>query len=220
MTPEKLDFDLESLVTFLIARGNKASDAARKKLAKATAATLTKRGRSFDITDADRREMLYFRQASVLAAAVEELKTWLDRLYHPNPPDYRRHVLFEFAASIAVLARRCIDDDLADQILNREQKRLGAAHARTAGISAKVQPRNKRILELAKEIRLMSVVPLDEWQVTVKVLEDKRLTESEEWKAKPMKGKDGGRGGIYAIVKKNWAQLSPLLPPPKRASRR
>ena len=167
--------------------------------------------------------MLYFTQAGVLAATVEELKTWLcplDRLHHPNPPDYRRHVLYEFAASIAVLARRCIDDDVADELLNREQKRLGAAHARTTGISAKVQPRNKLILELAKEIRFMSAVPLDEWQVTVKVLEDKRLTESKEWKAKPMKGKDGGRGGIYAIVKKNWPQLSPLLPPPKRTSRR
>jgi hypothetical protein len=220
MTQEKLDFDLESLVTFLIAGGNKASDAARKKLAKASAATLAKRGRSFDITDADRREMMYFRQAGVLAATVEELKTWLDRLYHPNPLDYRRHVLFEFAASIAALARRCIDDDVADELLNREQKRLGAAHARTTGISAKVQPRNDLIIKLAKEIRLMSTVPLDKWQVAVKVLEDKRLTESKEWKAKPMKGKDNGRGGVYAIVKKNWSQLSPSLPPPKRTSRR
>jgi hypothetical protein len=63
---------------------------------------------------------------------VEELKTWLgllDRLHHPKTLDYRRHVLFAIMASTAVLARRCIDDDVADQLLIRERDCLRTAPA-------------------------------------------------------------------------------------------
>jgi hypothetical protein len=216
MTQEKLDFDLESLVAYLRIHGTKASAATHDKLTKASAATLAERGRSFDLTDADRRDMLYFRQAGALAAAVEELKTWLgllDRLYCPQPLDYRLHVLFEALASTAVLARRCIDDDVADQILNREQKCLGAAHARE-GVSEKVQPRDKLLLEVAKEIRVMKPKLLP-WGVAGEALKNKRLTESTEWEAKPLK-----QGGVNAIVTKHWSRLAPSLSLSKRTSRR
>jgi hypothetical protein len=234
MTQEKIDLDLDSLVDFLTARGTEASLPTIERITRAGAANIARRKtdpaaddallKTQIITDADWRGILYFRQAGILAAAVKDLKT---SFTHPDADmqdchirDYRLHPLFEALASTAVLARRCIDDELADQLLNREQKCSGAAHARK-GKSDLLQPRNKLILELARETRLMSTVPLDAWQVTCKVLEDRRLTESEEWKAKPLGRGDvkAARGGVYAIVKKYWSQLSPSLPP-RRASRR
>jgi hypothetical protein len=199
MTQEKIDLDLESLVTFLKARGTKAS-----------AAALDKMGRSFNLdlretlTDDDRRHMLYFRQAGVLTAAVEELKEWLGLLDHPKPLDYRLHVLFEFAASTAILARRCINDDLADELLNREQKRLDAANAR-AGKLAKLQPRDRLILEEAKEILFLNQ-KRRRWWVAGELLKNKRLTESKGWKASPLL-----HGGVDALLKKHWRSLSPSL---------
>jgi hypothetical protein len=228
MTQAKDDLDLNSLVDFLTTRGSKASTATIERLTKASAAiasasiamlkndsaTVDAIFKTQKITDADRRGMLYVRQAGILAATVEELKTWLgllDLLYHPKTLDDRLRVLFEFAASIAVLARRCIDDELADQLLKREQKCLDAVNAGKEK-SAKLQPRNKLIFEVAKEIRFMDPKQLP-WGVAGKVLENKQLTESKEWKAKPLK-----QGGVNAIVTKHWARLSPSLP--KRTSRR
>jgi hypothetical protein len=169
MTREKIDLDLESLVTFLVARGTEASAATLAEIAKvaetgrgtkSSAAILDEMIKGAGkITDDHWRAALYFRQAGILAAAVKDLKT---SFTHPDADmqdchirDYRLHPLFEALASTAVLARRCIDDELADQLLNREQKCSGAAHARK-GKSDLLQPRNKLILELARETRLMA----------------------------------------------------------------
>jgi hypothetical protein len=226
MTQAKDDADLNSLVAFLTAKGTDASFPTIEKLIKASTAiasasvamlkdgseTIDPMFKTQDITDADRRATLYFRQAGILAATVEELKTWLgllDLLDHPKTKtlDDRLRVLFEFAASIAVLARRCVDDELADQQLNREQKCLGAANARK-GLSAKLQPRDGLLFEAAKEIRFMN--PKQRlWWVAGKVLENKRLTESKEWKARPLE-----QGGVYAILTKHPPSL------PKRTRRR
>jgi hypothetical protein len=228
MTREKIDLNLKSLVTFLVARGTEASTATLVEIAKAaetgrgtksSAAILDEmvKGMGKKITDDHWRATLYFRQAGALAAAVEELKTWLgllDRLYHPTTLDYRLQVLFEVLASTSVLARRCIDDDLADELLTREHKRASAAKARK-GVSDMTQPRDKLILELAREFRFLSPNKKRDRRGTAAraVFKDKRLTESEEWKAKPM-----GLGGVDAVVRKHWRHLSPSLP--KRAKPR
>jgi hypothetical protein len=172
------------------------------------------KGTGKKITDDHWRATLYFRQAGALAANVEDLKTWLgllDRLYHPKTLDYRLQVLFEVLASTAVLARRCIDDELADQLLTREHKRAEAKKARK-GVSDLTQPRDKIIFDRAKEVRFMA--PKKKCgTVAREVFNNKRLTDSKEWKAKPM-----GLGGVDAVVRKNWRHLSPSLP--KRAKPR
>jgi hypothetical protein len=225
MTQEKMDFDLDSLVDFLTARGIEASLPTIERLTRASAANIARRKtdpatvdallETQIITDADWRDTLYYRQAGILAAAVKELKTFFT---HPDADmqdchirDYRLHPLFEALASAAVLARRCADDELADQLLNREQELLGAAKARK-GVSDKTQPRDKLILELAKEVRFMKP-KMKRGGVAGEVFKDKRLTDSKEWKAKPME-----LGGVDAVVRKHWLRLSPSLP--KRAKPR
>jgi hypothetical protein len=119
--------------------------------------------------------------------------------------------LFEVLASTAVLARRCVDDELADQLLTREHKRAGAKKARK-GVSDLTQPRDKLILDRAKEVRFMA--PKKKCgTVAREVFNNKRLTDSEEWNAKPR-----GLGGVDAVVRKHWRSLSPSLP--KRAKPR
>jgi hypothetical protein len=226
MTREKIDLDLKSLVTFLVARGTEASAATLVEIAKAaetgrgtksSAAILDEmvKGTGKKITDDHWRATLYFRQAGILAAAVKNLKTFFT---HPDADmqdrhirDYRLHTLFEALASAAILARRCVDDELADQLLNREHECARAAKARK-GVSDKTQPRDKLILDLAREFRFLSSNK-KRGTVARKVFKDKRLTESEEWKAKPME-----LGGVDAVVRKHWRRLSPSLP--KRAKSR
>jgi hypothetical protein len=222
MTQEKIDLNLNSLVAFLTTRGTKASTATIKRLNKASAVTLERLIResaasamSQEITDADRRDLLYFRQAGVLAATVKELKTFLidpDAYPRPQWAHIVLRLVYKIVASSSILARRCIDDELADQLLNREHKYLGAAKARK-GLSDKTQPRDKLILELAKEIRFLSSKKKKCGSVAREVFKDKRLTDSKEWKAKPME-----LGGVDAVVRKHWLRLSPSLP--KRAKPR
>jgi hypothetical protein len=223
MTREKIDLDLKSLVTFLVVRGTEASAATLVEIAKAaktgrgTKSSAAIRGEMVKgagkkITDDHWRATLYFRQAGILAAAVKNLETFFT---HPDADmqdchirDYRLHTLFEALASAAVLARRCVDDEIADQLLNREHERAGAAKARK-GVSDKTQPRDQLILDLAREFRFLSSNKKQDRRGTVarEVFKDKRLTESEEWKAKPM-----GLGGVDAVVRKHWRRLSPSLP--------
>jgi hypothetical protein len=106
MTREKIDLDLKSLVTFLVARGTEASAATLVEIAKAaetgrgtksSAAILDEmvKGTGKKITDDHWRATLYFRQADILAAAVKNLKT---SFKHPDADmqdchirDYRLH---------------------------------------------------------------------------------------------------------------------------------
>lgn len=228
MTREKIDLNLNSLVAYLMRRGTEASAATLVEIAKvaetgrgtkSSAALLDEmvKGTGKKITDDHWRAMLYYRQAGILTGSVKELKTFLI-----DPDAYPRskwahivlRIVYEIIASSSILARRCVDDELADQLLNREQKILGVAKARE-GVSDKTQPRDKLILDLAGEFRFMETGKEKKrcGGIARLVFEDKRLTDSEEWKAKPM-----GLGGVDAVVRKHWSRLSPSLP--KRAKPR
>jgi hypothetical protein len=201
MTQVKDDLDLDSLVTFLTTRGIKASTATANAIVKAK-----------KMTDDDWGGMLYFRQAGILAAAMQKLKTFFT---HPDAAmqdchvqDYRLHTLFEALASASCLARRCIDDDLADQLLSREVKRVSAASARSRK-AEKSRRRTDIILERAKDVRFMHPQRTC-WWVAGRILEDVKK-QFEESKLGSI-----SHDGVDKCLKLNWPRLSPSLPKRRR----
>jgi len=131
---EKIDLNLNSLVAYLVRKGTEASAATLVEIAKvaetgrgtkSSAAILDEmvRGTGKKITDDHWRATLYFRQTGILTGSVKELKTFLlDPDAHPRSKwaHIVLRIVYEIVASSSTLARRCIDDDLADQLLNRE----------------------------------------------------------------------------------------------------
>jgi hypothetical protein len=214
MTREKIDLNLNSLVAFLTTRGIEVSLPTIERLTRASAANIARRKndpatvdallKTQIITDADWRDTLYYRQAGILTGSVKELKTFLI-----DPDAYPRskwahivlRIVYEITASSSILARRCIDDDLADQLLYRE---YGPAHAR-GGRSETSRLTKTFTLAVGKQFRLRHPDQLARWIAgpTHKQV-NKRLR---------ARGKPQVRWStVYSYLRKNWARIAP---PPK-----
>jgi hypothetical protein len=214
VTQEKIDLNFNSLVAFLTARGTEASFPTIERLTKASAATIARLKddpatvdamiKPQKITDAEWRDMLYFRQAGILTGAVKELKTFLiDPGAYPRPQwaHVVLRIVYEITASSSLLARRCIDDDLADQLLYRE---YGPAHAR-GGRSETSRLTETFTLAVGKQLRLRHP---DQSPPRIAKKAHKKVN-------KLLQGRGRRRAAestVYSHLRKNWARIAP---PPK-----